>query len=100
MDYARDGRADEDAMITTSSERARKADINLREIDEDKGTLISLEGSQTLEGSDPNWEGCPKRMGFPRGGRFRDEQAQGASASSLSDKITAERQNEISCLYS
>jgi len=37
VDYARDGRADEDAMITTRSERARKADINLREIDEDKG---------------------------------------------------------------
>ena len=31
---------------------------------------------------------------------FRDEQARGTSASSLSDKITAEHQNEILCLYS
>jgi len=45
-----------DVSITTRSERAQKADHNLREIDEDKGTylhtLISLEGSQTLKGRD------------------------------------------------
>ena len=32
--------------------------------------------------------------------KLRDEQARGTSASSLSDKITLERQNETLCLYS